>query len=102
MLIPKTNNLPRVVNTSERRKIFDKKSAVNSRFWSSLVRMKQMIEEFARARYLPYKKRMRFRKRMQANLQQMGLDFSAARKLECELNEYDELQRVRYSKISKR
>jgi len=107
MLRPRNNsyyNLPKVVNTSERRKLVDVKSAVTSRFWSCQASLRQNINLLAKGkdgkgRVLSYRKRMSVKKQLSSLLQRVGLCFSEIRRVEAELNEYDELQRLRYTRL---
>jgi len=106
MLIPKRNDLPRVVNTSERKILVDKKGSVTSKFWSCHLLLKKNIDRLAKGkdgkgRIFNYRKRMALRKHSFNLLQRMGLYCSDIRRVEAELNEYDELQRLKYMRIKR-
>jgi hypothetical protein len=93
--------LPKVINTSERKGLLVEKSSVNSDFWSVSLRLKQMVIRLTKEKYMGYAQRMHSRKVIMNLIRKLGEDFVKSRQLECEVNEYDELQRLRYLRFKR-
>jgi len=103
MIFPPNNKhlkkqLPRIVNTPERKDIVLIKSMICTRFLSRSKNLLDYLDRLTENKDLPYKKRAKYKRKIVKLVKELGADFIEMRKAEAKLYEYDEMQRLMYFK----